>query len=257
MSLAPRAVIVTVLAGVTTWLPLSGAMTPAAEPTPVYGTESALDVLTATSLTGTDDFDAGDALMADPAAAARAAVTASRSSGRGTLPCGDEANGSWAAGTPVDSPDVLQPLQPGTYRLTSPYGPRWGGKHEGMDWAAPPGTPIYAIADGVVEYVGFGLAGRSGMIMVVRHEIDGVTYRTWYIHSYPDGVFVREGQQVKAGDVIGEVGSYGNSTGPHVHLEVHTDDAFTTTDPAAWLEEMGAVPPTPDLIACAARGPGG
>lgn len=256
LSWVPRVAVLGALAAVTTVVPLSGMTAPQPPaPLPTFGTSSALDVLTGESITGTDAFDATTALAADPMASARAAVAAGRSQDRGPQQCGSysaEANGSQAATlSSIEPAEVMMPLAPDSYRITSQYGYRWGGRHEGLDMAAPTGTPIHAVADGVVEYVGFGLGGRSGMIMVLKHEIDGQELRTWYVHSYPDGVFVDVGQEVQAGDVIGEVGSYGNSTGPHLHLEVHLDDAFTTVDPAVWLDQIGAQPLTPEVIACA------
>jgi murein DD-endopeptidase MepM/ murein hydrolase activator NlpD len=57
----------------------------------------------------------------------------------------------------------------------------------------------------------------------------------------PSGVFVSEGDTVQAGQLIAEVGSHGNSTGPHLHFEVHVDDE--TVEPLAFLESIGAGDP--------------
>ncbi|MEE6273395.1 M23 family metallopeptidase [Georgenia wangjunii] len=125
---------------------------------------------------------------------------------------------------------VALPLSAGSYRLTSPYGyrihPIQGiySLHTGVDYAAPLGTPIHAVTDGTVVYTGAGRAGRSSELVIIEHEIDGTTFYSWYVHMYPDGVFVTPGQEVRAGEVIAEVGNNGNSTGPHLHFEIHTSD---------------------------------
>lgn len=246
------------LAIATTAIPLSGMASPSSSPTagPTYGATSALDVLAADSVTGTDAFDTSASFAADPLAAARALLTAGRTEDRETvLQCGSaelEANGQVAASATTEPVEVMMPLVTGTYRLTSQYGYRWGGMHEGLDMAAPAGTPIHAVAAGEVTYVGYGLQGRSGMIIVLQHEVDGETFWTWYVHMYPDGIFVDVGQRVSAGQIIGEVGSYGNSTGPHLHFEVHVDDEATTVDPAVWLDAQDAAPLTEENLACAA-----
>lgn len=221
-----------------------------------YASTSALDVLAAEPLEGTDAFSGPDTFAADPMAQARTLLSAARSEDRDVLECGSaalEANGQVAASAVTEPVEVMQPLATGTYRITSAYGARWGGKHEGLDMAAPAGTPIHAVADGEVTYVGYGLGGRSGMIVVLKHEVDGEVFWTWYIHMYPDGIFVDVGDRVTAGDVIAEVGSYGNSTGPHLHLEVQIDDQFTTVDPTSWLSENGAAPLTDENLVCAAH----
>ncbi|GAB2617509.1 M23 family metallopeptidase [Pseudactinotalea suaedae] len=255
----PRVAVLGSLAIATTAIPLSGAATPSTNATAsaTFAASSALDVLAAEQVDGTDAFDATGSFAADPLAAARTLLTTGRTDDRDdVLQCGSaqlEANGQVAASATTEPVQIMMPLQTGTYRITSKYGYRWGGMHEGLDMAAPAGTAIHAVAPGEVTYVGYGLGGRSGTIIVLKHEVDGETFWTWYIHMYPDGVFVDVGQHVSAGEVIGEVGSYGNSTGPHLHLEVHVDEEFTTVDPAPWLESHRAAPLTAENLACAAE----
>lgn len=86
--------------------------------------------------------------------------------------------------------------------------------HTGIDFAASIGTPIYATADGKVVEVSVRFSGYGKMV-----EIDhGFGYRTRYAHMH--GFAVREGQNVKRGDLIGYVGNTGLSTAPHLHYEV-------------------------------------
>ncbi|MHB1064271.1 MAG: M23 family metallopeptidase [Georgenia sp.] len=190
-----------------------------------------------------------DTLLADPGAASRATMTmqASRAGARDALACvADGANGARAAVGPERQEQITRPIEDGKYRISSRYGFRVGpftgySKHLGTDFAAPLGTPIHAVADGTVEYVGVGKDGRSSMLIILRHEIDGETVYSWYNHMFPNGLLVKEGETVRVGDVIAEVGNNGRSTGPHVHLEIHLDDQGTTTDSLAWLEEHGAI----------------
>lgn len=188
------------------------------------------------------------ALRSDGDAAARALVQSSRSIDRDAAFCtytgGGGANGARAA---VVGESVVMPLAAGSYTQSSLYGnrthPIFGtySMHTGTDFAAPVGTPIHVIADGVVTHAGEGIDGRSSMLVIVEHDIEGETVYSWYNHMYADGVYVEEGQELRAGDVIGGVGSNGNSTGPHLHLEIHLDDEGTTTDPGAFLADHDAV----------------
>ncbi|MGC5628568.1 M23 family metallopeptidase [Georgenia sp. Z1344] len=144
-------------------------------------------------------------------------------------------------------PTVVLPLAQSSFRVSSVYGgradPFTGAPtfHEGVDLAAPMGAPIYAVADGVVDYVGPGRDGRSSMIIVIAHEVEGQRFYSWYNHMYADDLYVQEGQVVSAGEVIAGVGSNGRSSGPHLHFEIHTDDELSTTDPIAWLQGQDAV----------------
>jgi murein DD-endopeptidase MepM/ murein hydrolase activator NlpD len=116
-------------------------------------------------------------------------------------------------------------------RFTSGFGGRWGRVHEGIDLAAPIGTPIYAMTDGVVEEA--GPASGFGLWVVLRHP-DGT--RTVYGHV--NRMFVQQGDKVSAGEEIAEVGNRGESTGPHLHFEVWTPDG-TKINPAPWLQQHG------------------
>lgn len=86
--------------------------------------------------------------------------------------------------------------------------------HEGMDFTAPTGTDVYATGNGVVTFSGWRQG--FGNVVIVDH---GFNYETYYAHLSKS--LVREGQQVKRGDIIALVGNTGKSTGPHLHYEVH------------------------------------
>ncbi|RPF28016.1 peptidase M23-like protein [Georgenia muralis] len=222
---------------------------PASAAAPAVQTQpSVLDLLDSRAATAQPSSPTPQSLLATPTAQARAeSVPASRAAERGAL---DGVNVEGAHGTmaaAVPEKEIVMPLPQGAFRKTSSYGgradPFTGGSsaHTGIDLAAPLDTPIHAVADGVVDYVGPGRAGRSSMIIVLKHEIDGQVVYSWYNHMYASGLYVEVGQQVQAGDVIAGVGNNGRSTGPHLHFEIHTDDDLTTTDPLAWLREQGAV----------------
>lgn len=85
--------------------------------------------------------------------------------------------------------------------------------HAGLDIAGPPGTPVYAPADGVVSYVGF--EAGYGKLVSIDHGYGVVTR-----YGHNSRVFVELGQKVKRHDVISAIGSTGRSSGPHVHYEV-------------------------------------
>ncbi|MCZ2458636.1 MAG: peptidoglycan DD-metalloendopeptidase family protein [Chitinophagales bacterium] len=87
--------------------------------------------------------------------------------------------------------------------------------HQGLDFSAPAGTPIYATADGIVTTAGNTHNGYGNHV-IINH---GYGYETLYGHMLR--VKARVGQLVKRGEVIGYVGSTGKSTGPHCHYEVH------------------------------------
>ncbi len=122
-----------------------------------------------------------------------------------------------SATPPASKSEKLRwPVVGGT--LTSTFGRRGKRAHEGIDIGAKEGTPVLAAAAGVVIYSGSGIKGY-GNLVIVRHPNGLVTV---YAHNKRN--LARDGQKVRAGESIAEVGSSGRSTGPHLHFEVRIGD---------------------------------
>jgi murein DD-endopeptidase MepM/ murein hydrolase activator NlpD len=129
------------------------------------------------------------------------------------------------------------PIAAGAYRLSAGFGQSsglWATTHTGLDFAAPSGTPIMAVTSGVVTSAEY--SGAYGNRTVVTNE-DGT--EIWYCHQTSFGV--SPGDTVRGGQTIGTVGSTGNSTGPHLHLEVRPG-AGDPVDPAGALTVHGLTP---------------
>jgi murein DD-endopeptidase MepM/ murein hydrolase activator NlpD len=125
---------------------------------------------------------------------------------------------------------------------TSPFGPRGGRNHDGLDIAAPTGTPIHAAECGVVSFS--GVQGGYGNMVCVDHSS---ALQTCYAHM--SRTAARNGQTVRKGQVIGYVGTTGHSTGPHVHFETRVNGQ--ARDPEPYLRG-GAVPGRPKVLQAAA-----
>ena len=117
-------------------------------------------------------------------------------------------------------------LPAGAGIMTSPFGKRWGKEHNGVDWGAPTGTPVFAWRGGVVIRV--STRGNYGLLVVIDHG-EGVT--TWYAHN--SRLLVAQGQRVATREKIALVGESGLSTGPHIHFEVRINNK--DIDPLPWL----------------------
>jgi murein DD-endopeptidase MepM/ murein hydrolase activator NlpD len=119
----------------------------------------------------------------------------------------------------------------GSYRVSAGFGAvgrLWASRHTGLDLSAPYGVPVQAMSSGEIIFAGYD--GPYGNKIVIRHW-DGT--ETWYCHL---SRYVQRSGEVKPGTQIGNVGSTGNSTGPHLHLEVHPDGG-DAVNPQSWFAE--------------------
>jgi murein DD-endopeptidase MepM/ murein hydrolase activator NlpD len=129
------------------------------------------------------------------------------------------------------------PVQAGVYHLTARFGDcygLWSRCHTGLDFAAPYGTPIHAVANGVITETGWD--GSYGY-RTIETLADGT--ELWYAHQ--SAIEVSVGDKVVGGQQIGTIGTTGNTTGPHVHLEVHPGGG-DPVDPYAALVAHGVTP---------------
>src|SRR5699024_7513136 len=124
--------------------------------------------------------------------------------------------------------------------VSSPFGPRWGRNHNGIDISASRGTPTYAAADGVVSRAVSGCVEGNkscgsgyGNHIIVVHQLKGKTYATVYAHL--SSLSVSQGQVVSAGQHIGGIGNTGHSYGAHLHFEVHPGGYQNPANPLNYL----------------------
>ena len=151
---------------------------------------------------------------------------------------------------------------PSKYKITTPYGkrgPMWSsGHHQGVDYACPVGTDLYAPIDATV--VGVGVQGGWGtafgrfeiILQFTAKRSPLLPARTYYaILAHGSKSFVKIGDKVKAGQVIGKSGAEGNVSGPHLHFEVQTSRFWSKTDDINpqfvidWQPESPAKPAEP------------
>ena len=139
---------------------------------------------------------------------------------------------AWSARQSLASSSDVSGM-PTAGRVTSCFGPRWGTMHQGVDIAAPIGTPIYVPSDGVVLQA--GPASGFGQAVYVQHGDGQIT-----LYGHVNQFFVSAGQVVQAGDHIADVGNKGQSTGPHLHFEVHQGGLYASrVNPMPWLASHG------------------
>lgn len=131
---------------------------------------------------------------------------------------------------PIDGAEG-NPYIDATYR----YGSTMGGQfqqHQGVEFNNPQGTPVHAIADGVVVYAGKAEAGAN--TVAIRHDQQSEGRYIFSVYYHNTALSVRTGDRVRAGDVIARVGNTGRATNEHLHLEVHvaaTADSSKIVDP--------------------------
>jgi murein DD-endopeptidase MepM/ murein hydrolase activator NlpD len=122
--------------------------------------------------------------------------------------------------------------------INSGFGPRGTGFHDGIDIAAPEGTPIVAIEAGEVIYSD-QLRGYGNMV-IVRHA-GGIAS----VYAHNEVNLVRVGQTVTRGEVVGKVGSTGRVSGPHLHFEIRRNN--TAEDPLRYLPQLCCLPASASL----------
>ena len=141
-------------------------------------------------------------------------------------------------------PKVVHPMgeDDGTWSISSGYGSRWGAFHAGLDFAAPLGTPIYAVADATVvqgkDRAAGSVSGFGNWVWLDAQSTLGKDFI--YGHMRWADIYVKRGDRVKAGDLIARVGNEGGSTGPHLHFEVWGSPGRIGgrhEDPAPWLKK--------------------
>jgi murein DD-endopeptidase MepM/ murein hydrolase activator NlpD len=136
-------------------------------------------------------------------------------------------------------PKWLLPIPQGKFVISSCFEPRWGTFHYGVDMAAPQGTPFHAAGDGVV--IEAGPMNGYGNVIMIQHADGTIT-----VYGHEEKYLVHKGEKVKAGQLIGLVGSEGESTGYHLHFEIRVDtENGDKADPMDWLQARGI-----DLAGC-------
>jgi len=154
----------------------------------------------------------------------------------------------------VETPAIVATVTRDGYTVTAPPPLRWpldslktasgyGARvqpcsacssfHEGVDFDPGFGAPVYAIAAGVVVEASTSNTAGFGTYVVIRHVIDGSTIDSVYAHMQSGSMPLNIGDEVKVGQQVGNVGSTGISTGPHLHFELRINGA--TINPLPWM----------------------
>lgn len=135
---------------------------------------------------------------------------------------------------PVSNNGMQWPVR--EVKISSPYGDRllWGRYdfHTGLDLDPDYGTPIYAVADGIVSLVE-NPGPTCGVAVFIEHNVEGNKFTSVYCHMVVDSPPFKAGDTVNKGDLVGNIGSTGRITGPHLHLEIRVNEV--PIDPYAFL----------------------
>ncbi|UTT61871.1 M23 family metallopeptidase [Microcella humidisoli] len=139
-------------------------------------------------------------------------------------------------------PPVMYPVGSGA-PVGSPFGPRdracgaCSTQHQGVDWNPGRGTPIVAMADGVVSKV-VTSGSTLGVYLIIDHVVNGQAISSVYGHMENGSLTLRVGDEVRVGDQVGRVGSTGVTTAPHLHFELRIGGS--AINPLPWLAANGA-----------------
>lgn len=141
--------------------------------------------------------------------------------------------------TPPTDPGKWAHPCPARKIVSSEWGMRWGAMHRGIDFAAPHGTPIYAVESGTV--IKAGSSSGFGYAVGIRHP-EGMA--SGYGHMPLSSIKVKIGDTVTKGQQIAAVGSEGQSTGPHLHFEIYSGGQWASghVNPRPVLEAHGVTP---------------
>jgi murein DD-endopeptidase MepM/ murein hydrolase activator NlpD len=183
------------------------------------------------------------ALLADSTRAQADSQSKAAQAGEKAADRGEQGKASRSAERPDASKkadDWTKPVE-GEYELSAGYGNsggRWAQKHSGQDFAVPTGTPVNAVHGGTVVKAGPNGAGDGssyGNAIVIKHDDN-----TYSQYAHLSKVDAKPGQQVKTGQEIGQSGSTGNSSGPHLHFEIRsTADYGSGKDPVGVMRDHG------------------
>lgn len=148
----------------------------------------------------------------------------------GGLSCESIPSGTGSYIIPVSNPNVSSGFSDRTNPVTG-----IAESHKGLDFAQQTGSDIKAADDGTVVFAGFGASGSGfggyGNVVLIEHKKN----KEWTLYGHQSKLFVKNGQNVKKGEVIGKVGSTGQSTGPHLHFEIRKEKMGKQIDPASVL----------------------
>jgi murein DD-endopeptidase MepM/ murein hydrolase activator NlpD len=120
------------------------------------------------------------------------------------------------------------------YVLSSGFGPRWGGFHAGEDFAVPIGTKLTSMSTGTVDFA--GQESGFGNLVKICYWDGTISY-----YGHMSVISVNVGERVGPGEAIGQSGNTGDSTGPHMHLEIHPKGG-EAVDPLPWLADHNIAP---------------
>jgi murein DD-endopeptidase MepM/ murein hydrolase activator NlpD len=110
---------------------------------------------------------------------------------------------------------------------TSGFGYRWGRLHAGTDYGVPTGTNLASMSTGTVRFA--GVQSGYGNLVQIRYWDGTVSY-----YGHMSSISVNTGEKVERGQVVGQSGNTGRSTGPHLHLEIHPHGG-AAVDPVPWM----------------------
>ncbi|WP_018295965.1 M23 family metallopeptidase [Corynebacterium lubricantis] len=175
--------------------------------------------------------DYSNQLAAEAQAAAQAEADRLAAEAAAATTAVSQGNFDAAAATSSDAITGAAVVKPAQGTFTSGFGPRWGTMHNGIDIANGIGTPILAAMAGTV--IDSGPASGYGQWIRIQHDDGSMT-----VYGHMSTLAVSVGQRVEAGQNIAGMGSEGQSTGSHLHFEIHPAGSGPV-DPQAWLASHG------------------